>query len=212
MTLRAASPANPSGFTLVEMLVALTIFALLAAAGVGLLRASVDTQAAVEGRLGELKGIERLHALFAADLGQAVDRPVRDGAAARPALVGSAGELRLVRAGWTNLDESPRSTLQRVTWRLSGGRLGRTGHRALDGGNAGEEAILAERLVSARFRYRSIDGGWVETWPSAGGPSLPRAVELTLERQGEEALVVIAALPPPPPPPRPATPPPAGTR
>ena len=40
-----------NGFTLVEMLVALGIFALLAGAGVGLLRSSLDVQSSVDTRL-----------------------------------------------------------------------------------------------------------------------------------------------------------------
>ena len=39
------------GFTLVEMLVALSLFAAIAAMGVGLLRSSIDTQDAVQERL-----------------------------------------------------------------------------------------------------------------------------------------------------------------
>lgn len=205
-----ARAPDRAGFTLVEMLVALAIFALLAAAGVGLLRASVDTQSAVEERLSQVKATERLHALLAADLGQAVDRMAREGQAARPPLVGSATELRLVRAGWANLDDSPRSTLQRVTWRVTGERLTRTGHSALDGGEAGAEVLLAESLSGARFRYRSADGGWGSAWPVTGASGLPRAVELTVERSGEEPLLMVVALPTPPLPRRaPVTPPPA---
>ena len=46
------------GFTLVEMLVALSIFAVIAAMGVSLLRSSVDTQDAVQTRLEQGHGAE----------------------------------------------------------------------------------------------------------------------------------------------------------
>ncbi|MFZ3006359.1 MAG: type II secretion system protein, partial [Phenylobacterium sp.] len=42
------------GFTLVEMLVALFIFSLLAAAGVTVMRFTVDNQVAVRGRMDRL--------------------------------------------------------------------------------------------------------------------------------------------------------------
>jgi prepilin-type N-terminal cleavage/methylation domain-containing protein len=58
-----------AGFTLVEMMVAIVIFGILAIAGVGLLRASVNTQAAIDNRLDGLNGQERV-ALLAADVGQ----------------------------------------------------------------------------------------------------------------------------------------------
>ncbi|HWW57178.1 MAG TPA: prepilin-type N-terminal cleavage/methylation domain-containing protein, partial [Sphingopyxis sp.] len=79
------------GFTLVEMLVALSIFALIAAMGVGLLRSSIDTQDAVQGRLKGMSGINRLRAVMANDLAQAVQRSTRGPAGeAVPAFVGSA--------------------------------------------------------------------------------------------------------------------------
>lgn len=186
-----------SGFTLVEMLVALVIFALLASAGVGLLRTSVDTQAIVETRLADLNAVERLRLVLASDLGQATDRPTRgnDGTAA-PAFVGAGDRFLLVRGGRDNLDQSPRPSLQRVAWQVDGGRLVRTGFAALDGANKGEDAVLATDLEGARLRYRGLDGGWRADWPGAvTDPPLPRAVELSVRRRGEAALTMIFELP-----------------
>ena len=121
--------SSESGFTLVEMLVALSIFALLAAAGVVVLRTSIDTQSAVERRLVELGSLGRLQAMLASDLAQSVDRPTRDRQAVRASFFGTAGELQLVRTGWSNLDQLPRSDLQRVAWRLGDGGIFRLRRR-----------------------------------------------------------------------------------
>jgi general secretion pathway protein J len=184
------------GFTLVEMLVALTIFALLAAAGVGILRASVMTQSAVDERLAEVSALGRLHALLAADLGQAVVRPTRAASGERPAFTGSGGGFALVRAGWSNPDGDARSTLQRVEWRMARGGLERIGSATLDGGEDGQPAVIGKQVETAAFRYRSAAGAWSELWQATPEQPLPAAVELTLARSGEAPLLFVIALPP----------------
>jgi general secretion pathway protein J len=184
------------GFTLVEMLVSLTIFALLSAAGAGILRASVTTQSAVDERLAEASAVGRLHALLSADLGQAVLRPTRGPGGERPAFSGSGSELELVRAGWINPDGDARSTLQRVDWQMAQDGLARVGHEALDGEDAGEPAVIGKGIRSAAFRYRSRAGEWSAAWQATPEQPLPAAVELTLARAGEAALVFVIALPP----------------
>jgi general secretion pathway protein J len=101
------------GFTLVEMLVALSLFAAIAAMGVSLLRSSVDTQEAVQTRLKAMSGMNRIRAVMANDLAQAVQRPTRGAAGAAVAGgrvaqnansvtsgIWSDGRSQL-RAGWT---------------------------------------------------------------------------------------------------------------
>src|SRR5690348_16195565 len=108
-----------NGFTLVELLVALTIFALLSAAGVTLLSFSVRAQASSDERLERLAEIRRAGALLTSDLAQAAPRISRDETGAvKPALVGGSGQgeallLSLVRRGWENYDGSARPSLQK---------------------------------------------------------------------------------------------------
>ncbi|MBL0915696.1 MAG: prepilin-type N-terminal cleavage/methylation domain-containing protein, partial [Sphingopyxis sp.] len=110
------------GFTLVEMLVALSIFAVIAAMGVGLLRSSVDTQDAVQARLKGMSGINRVRAVMANDLAQAVQRPTRGAAGeAVPAFAGSATGFAFVHAGAGADDGSPRPSVERVGYAVTGG-------------------------------------------------------------------------------------------
>ncbi len=200
MTGVSADRPSDTGFTLVEMLVALTIFALLAAAGIGILRASVDTQSAVEERLTEVSAIARLHALIASDLGQAVARPTRGPGGERPAFLGEPGSMQLVRAGWSNPDGEARSSLQRVGWRLEPQGLARTGYRRLDGGgdqpNNGQAAIVLRSLEQVAFRYRGLSGDWTSVWQSSAQEPLPTAVELSVRPSGQAPVVMVIALPP----------------
>ena len=67
-----------NGFTLVEMLIALSIFGMLTAAGVTLLSLTARTQETSDRLLAELGEIRRTGALLTADLAQATPRLYRD--------------------------------------------------------------------------------------------------------------------------------------
>ena len=68
------------GFTLVEVMVSLLIFGLLAAAGVGLLTTSITNREVVKAASDDGAALLRVHRSVKADLGQAIDRSVRSGA------------------------------------------------------------------------------------------------------------------------------------
>lgn len=185
------------GFTLVEMLVALVIFALLASAGVGLLRASVTTQEAVDRSLDRVSTQVRLAAAFNADIGQAIARPVTGLGTSREApFDGNATAMSLTRAGWSNIADQPRSSLQRVDWRIGEGGAVRNAHLFLDGTDAGQPAVLMRDVATIAFRYRRVEGDWSAQFRSSERELLPAAVEMTLTPEVGRPLIVIAALPP----------------
>lgn len=191
------------GFTLVEMLVALSIFAAIAAMGVGLLRNSVDTQDAVQGRLKAMGGINRLRAVMANDLAQAVQRPTRGPAGeAIPAFVGSSNGFAFVHGGAGALDGGPRPDVERVGYALVGGEWRRATQPMLDGTALGDGDRLVGEVMGVAVRYRDENGNWGESWTSEPGDRLPRAVEVRLTRTGREALTMLfltaPTLPPPP--------------
>jgi general secretion pathway protein J len=69
--------------------------------------------------------------IMAQDFSQAVPRPVRDplGTTRQPALRGGLGKATLVdltRAGWSNTAGMQRSTLQRVSYQLTGDKFQRS--------------------------------------------------------------------------------------
>lgn len=176
-----------NGFTLVELLVALTIFGMLSAAGVALLSFSVRAQDAADERLGELAEIRRAGAMLTADLAQAAPRLTRDDAGSvRAAFGGGTGQsepvsLTLVRRGWDNLEGAPRPSLQKVEYRLVEGRLERRGYRYLDGARPMAAMTLVDGVQRLRLRYRDDEGEWRDRWDPTWLTELPRAVELVME-------------------------------
>jgi general secretion pathway protein J len=184
-----------NGFTLVEMLVALGIFALLAAAGVGVLRSSVDVQGAVDSRLTDLSAVARLNAMLSNDLAQALDRPTRAPGAVRPAFFGDSSGMAFVSGGRTNIDGAPRSELQRIEWRSTSSTLQRIGFTAVDGGDESIASPIARNIRSAAFRYRMIDGTWNSSFTSTPQQPLPTAVEMTLIPAAGPPVAMVFALP-----------------
>lgn len=179
------------GFTLIELMVALTIFSLIAVAGVSLLSFSVDAQAAVSRKLDALGGIERAGALMTADLAQAVPRLTRDDKGDRePAFVGNEqGDLfRFVRAGWSNSEDAPRPTLQKIAYRLDGDRFERIVYPLLDGAKPAAPVVLFDQVTAATVRFRT-EKEWRNLWDATRADSMPVALELTITRRDGDAIV-----------------------
>lgn len=193
----ARSAWSEGGFTLIELMVALFIFGVLAAAGVMLLSGSVNAQGAVKRHLDDLALINRASAAMTSDLAQATPRITRNEEGKFvPAFWGQANDpgeplLRLVRAGWSNLDDAPRSTLQKIEYRLTDGALERTGYPLLDGVVPDEPSALIENVESLAFRYRDEKGEWRDDWQPTQPDILPRAVEMRLTRRGEPSLTLL---------------------
>lgn len=181
MTRRSAE----RGFTLVEMMISLLIFGLLAAAGVSLLSFGVRAQAAAGKKLEDVAALYRLDGVLVADFAQALPRPVRDDrGAVRPAFLGSNGTtlLQLVRGGWDNVDAAPRPSVQKVDYVLSDkGTIDRIAYPMLDGAAPLPAATMLAGVATVALRYR-LAGAWSDRWDARPEAPLPDAVEMTITR------------------------------
>ena len=178
-----------NGFTLVEMLIALSIFGMLTAAGVALLGVSARTQETSDRLLAEVGETRRLGALLGADLALAVPRIHRDEVGRPlPAFAGGADSLLLldlVRRGW---DEGEGASLQRVGYRLRDGRLERLAFPRVDGGGEPVATRLIDGVGAIRLRFRDDEGEWRGDWAPTDPTRLPTAVELVTRSSAQGTI------------------------
>ncbi|HET6631869.1 MAG TPA: type II secretion system minor pseudopilin GspJ [Rhodanobacteraceae bacterium] len=178
------------GFTLVELLVAVAIFAAASVmAWVGLARIA-DTRARLAAEQQAFAQVERSVALLGADLGSAARRPIRgaDGGEL-PALRGDPRQLELTHVGAFDDPAQARSALERVAWFLDDKALTRARYRVLDRapGTTPLLRTLDDKVDDLGFRYLDHRGAWHDHWPPAQGGDaapLPRAVEYTIRFAG----------------------------
>ena len=119
-----------SGFTLLELLVAMGIFAVIGAMALGGLNTVVDQTTIAREQMDRLGKLQRALRLMSGDFSNLAPRFVRDelGTAGEAPLLADGRlfgvELRLSRGGWPNPAGLPhRGTLQRVQYRLDDDKL-----------------------------------------------------------------------------------------
>lgn len=177
------------GFTLVEVMVSLLIFALLAGAGAAVLSATIDNRFAVKAASDRVGDLQRMRGLLRADLGQATARRSR-GPTGRPnpqpivgALAPADPILVLNRAGWSNPGELARPSLQRVEYRLVGDRLERRASGHLDGARPGPPQVLFRGVSDVTVGFVR-DGEATPAFISSLDRPLPDAVRIGMTIEG----------------------------
>ncbi len=183
------SPAQ-RGFTLLELLVAVAVFAVFAVMAYGglnsVLKAREETNHASQ-RLTEMQ-LTLMH--LGRDLEQVVARPIRDeyGAHRIMFIAADLGKLRLefTRDGYPNPASLPRSSLQRIAYVLDEDTLYRYSWNVLDRAqdSRAQKQVLLKGVEELGLRVLQGQDQWFTIWPGPNDqspePGLPRAVEVTL--------------------------------
>lgn len=183
-----------SAFTLIEVLVALAIFGIMAALAYTALGQTLANAELLTDRMDRLQNVQRAIRILDGDLLQAAPRPIRDPLtdAEAPALASDINNdfaLELTRNGWNNPAGLQRSTQQRSAYRIEDGELVRYHWIVLDRTLANEprRVVLLDGVESLTFQYLSLNGEWSPIWPQRGTQGTqadprvrPRAVEVTL--------------------------------
>lgn len=198
------------GFTLIEVLVALALTALVAMMAYASLSAAISASQSTRSDAERLQTVDRLFQILQRDISQAVLRPVSDGYGdIQPALRGGAidGELLLLtRAGWPNARQQLRSDLQRVRYRSTGDTLWRDywEHTDIAPGVQPISTRVASGLPAIRMRFLgpgasnsgSESSEWRDSWLTQSRTDrLPLAVEVILELQAWGEIRRLLVLP-----------------
>ncbi len=195
-----------AGFTLLEVLVAMALLAVLGVALAGLVRTTASVSADVRGRFEEAARLQTARSLLAERVARALPVPSSD-TASEPAFEGGPGHLRFVAAeppyarftglvAWEfALEEVPGGTLVKV--RTAPAAEGEP-LRSLAAADWRPLARVAGRLrfgfLAPAGEAEEEDGPWMTRWERRA--DLPRAVGLTgREGRGWPPLVVPLRIP-----------------
>ena len=190
------------GFTLIELMVALFIAALMFAMGYGALSQGLKNHETLKDQQARLLALQTAVRLLEQDFLHLTPRPVRQAVGdepAQPALQsgtpGTQPIVSLTRGGWANLVGAQRTGLQRVAYLVEDGTLKREYWNVLDPTLASTtvKRELLKHVKTLGIRYMDANRQWQEQWPPptvagviAQETSLrlrPIAVEITLDTE-----------------------------
>ncbi|WP_448661311.1 type II secretion system protein GspJ [Sphingomonas sp. CJ20] len=154
-------PEGEAGFTLIELMISMGLFALIAVAGLALVEGIIKVQGRTEQRLDRLADLQRTMFVVSSDLDQIAGGRIEGGGTtlsftrAAPGMGGAAVPLRYAVAGGTlvrGVGTAPQPVLRGV----------------------------------AGARWRFWDGAWVDRWPvnDEGKDRWPRAIALEMQVAG----------------------------
>lgn len=194
-----------AGFTLLELLVALSIFALISAMAYGGLQTVISQQQQTAARSQRLSDLQKAYRIMQRDLEQLVSREIRNEFGDTiGSLVGGSGfdGVEFSRGGYPNPAGFLRSDIQRVAYVPDQDTLLRRTWRVLDRAQDTEpdEQKLVESMSRFSMRFLDQSNTWQERWPTAsdlGGTltGLPVAVEVQLELDDLGTLIWLFRLP-----------------
>lgn len=213
--MRSAYPDRQVGFTLVEMLVAMAIFGVMAVAGYRVLDTVLVTRERVTDEYGRWRDVARAVAWMERDLEAVQARPIRNPSDQVLApLLGVDGftqpeepAISFTRGG--GLDASGAAAPpSRIGYRVRDGALERLAWPALDQATQSVPtvAVVLRGVSKLGLRYRDAVGTWRSTWPAVaafGGTdaanghvarsgavdvTLPTGVDVTIQLAGGERI------------------------
>lgn len=190
--MKAQALNTSNGFTLIEVIIAMSIFAILAVLSYTGLQSVINSKTGTETELKRLQQVQMTMLTLSTDMYHLSNRDGHDALGSTLARLSAQDNdyiIEFTRNGWRNPTEQARSTLQRVAYQLDEDKLIRIYWPHIDRADDDTrvERTLITNIESLEFRFLDEKNEWQSNWPVAsvqasGTPaSLPVAVELTLK-------------------------------
>lgn len=208
---RSGRPPARNGFTLMEMLIAVTITAVIGLGVWQVLGNVIASRDRVDEVADQFAELQRTMLLLERDITQIVNRPSRDiYGDFEPALTSrsDAFALMLTRQGWRNPLGTRRSSLQRVAWEHTGEDLRRRHWIAVDQGQEenSRDRVVLPGVTDFDIRFLDRERVWQDDWPDdstmanlnpASRPDggLPVGMEVTITHRRFGEMVRTFSLP-----------------
>jgi len=205
-----------TGFTLLELLVAMGIFALMAAMAYGGLNKIINERLATDKHAARLAQLQTSFLWLGRDIEQITNRRIRDEYGDSQLALSSTEigrfQLEFTRGGWRNPAGRARSNLQRVAYGVHENKLIRVYWNVLDRAQDSVllETVLLDGVRRMELRFLSVQDSsqqtgldnqqWIDAWPGnalgdQASDELPKAVEVTLETEAEGRITRLFRVP-----------------
>jgi len=183
------------GFTLIEVLIAVGIVAVIALLGYRALAALTQSETRLSSEATRWRVLDMFFARLEGDFREAVPRPARLGSTLEPPWQGRIADndgnsaMAFSRAGPESNIE-PGSAGQRIAYRLRGGTIEVLYWPGYDRPQGLEPAVypLLSDVQQFRLSYLARNGTWNDTWPLTGDVDIPRAVRVNLTLASGEVI------------------------
>jgi general secretion pathway protein J len=190
--------ATCRGFTLLEVLIAIAIVAVIAVLGYRALASLSDAETRLAAEATRWRTLDLFFARLEGDMREAMPRSARSGAVREAPWLGA-----VIRSGGNDGDSAvafsragpefniePGSAGQRLGYRLREGTVEVLYWPSFDRPQDAPATSYALLTDVTRFRliYLARNNAWVESWPIAGDADLPRAVRVQLTLSSGETL------------------------
>ena len=182
------------GFTLIELIVAMAVFSVMATMAYSGLQSVLDARERTQQFAQRLAALQTAFFWLGKDIEQALPRGVRDqyGERVKALQAEQTAEysLELTHAGWSNpfaSEKRQRSLLQRVAYGVHEKKLMRKYWFDLDRehNSAMFETVLLEGVSTLEMRYVDSSFQWQTQWPPLGSKDvMPLAIEVSVDIDG----------------------------
>lgn len=198
-----------AGFTLIELVVAMSIFAILAAAGWKVFDGLMKTRERATLQAKQLMSVQAVYAQFNRDFSQAIARSVRQADQQKAALLTDGQSIELTRTGVIDPRLTGQGPLERVRYELRNNELWRLSYTQPD--HTGALQPIATRLIGKvnQLKIQVLAPDVQAVWPPADSTGLdqqqgtdlqalnrlPKGIEVTLSVAEQPYTWVFALVP-----------------